>query len=120
MTSDDSGFAWHSNSAPALVWNSVASSADGHNLVASASGAGIYRLQTSAFPLLNIKASGAGLLLSWTVPSQSFALQQNSVLASTNWTDVGSTSVLNLRTIQNEVTISGPGKQMFYRLAARP
>jgi photosystem II stability/assembly factor-like uncharacterized protein len=119
MTSEDSGLTWESNNVPALSWNSVACSADGHKLVATAYGAGIYTLQTAPSPLLSVGASGAGLLLSWIIPSQNFILQQNSDLGSTNWTKVGAAPVLNLKTLRNEVPITAPNDRMFYRLTAQ-
>ena len=119
LTSEDSGATWTSNNLPALQWNSVALSADGHKLVATAYNAGIYRLQTTSTPLFSISASARGLLLSWVVPSQNFILQQNSDLGSTNWTNVGATAVLNLKSLSEEVTITAPNGRMFYRLSAQ-
>lgn len=119
MTSGDSGLTWESNNVRALLWNSVTTSADGHLLAATAYGAGVYTLQTTPSPLLNISASSAGVLLSWIVPSQSFVLQQNADLGTTNWTDVATTPVLNLNTLGNEVTVTPSNSRMFYRLIAQ-
>ena len=119
LTSEDSGLTWESNNVPALAWRSVASSADGHKLVATAYGAGIYTLQTSPTPLLSISASSADSLLSWSLPSQNFILQQNSELGSSNWTNVGAAPVLNFKTLRNEVLITAPNERMFYRLTAQ-
>jgi len=118
LTSEDSGVTWESNNVPALQWNSIACSADGRKLVAAAYKAGIYTLQTTPTPALNIRTSGAGLLLSWVMPSQSFILQESPDVGAANWTQVGASTVLNLKNLQNEVTLQPGNNRMFYRLAA--
>jgi hypothetical protein len=79
---------------------------------------GIYTWQTIPKPVLNVAPSGSNLLLSWTVPSRLFALQENADLASTNWTDVASAPVLNLTNLQNQVRLPLPADNRFYRLRA--
>ena len=61
--------------------------------------------------------SDSGALLSWTIPSMDFTLQQNSDLTGTNWTDVTTLLVLNLTNLQNEVVVPllSAGNR-FYRL----
>jgi hypothetical protein len=118
LTSEDSGTTWESNNVPALQWNSIACSADGRKLVAAAYHAGIYTLQTTPAPALNIRAASAGLQLSWIKPSQNFILQESPDVGATNWTDVGASAVLNLKNLQNEVTLQPSNNRMFYRLAA--
>jgi hypothetical protein len=113
-TSTNSGVTWISNNVPTLFWRSVASSADGNKLVAAASNGGIYTLQTIPTPRLNLAFSGAGLALSWIVPSTNFVVQQSSDL--TAWADVTNPPVLNLTNLQNEVTLTPSNSSGFYRL----
>src|SRR5206468_943717 len=56
-------------------------------------------------PLLTITSSGGNIVLSWTVPSADFVLQQNSDLNTTNWTDVGYAPTLDLKNLRNEVFV---------------
>ena len=48
-----------------------------------------------------------------------FVLQQNSDIATINWTDVTAPPVLNLASLQNQVTVPAPAGRMFYRLISR-
>jgi len=116
FTSLDGGDSWSTNSAPPTNWTAVASSADGSKLAAVVGGGGIYVAQFTVAPLLNIRASGTHLVLSWTVPSLSFALQENSDLTMTNWADVPSTSELNFTNLQHQLTLAMPAGNRFYRL----
>jgi hypothetical protein len=43
-------------------------------------------VQTPGAPLLTITRSGANVIVSWPSPSTGFLLQQNTNLATTNWT----------------------------------
>src|SRR5438445_352213 len=81
----DSGGTWWATAAPDRNWQAVASSADGSKLAAVASGGEIFTLQTTLAPLLNITRSDTNIVLSWTVPSVNFVLQENADLATTNW-----------------------------------
>ena len=106
-----------SNSAPVQNWTSVASSSDGGKLVASAgsfNGGGIWTLQTTPAPQINITPTNGNLTLSWIVPSTNFVMQQSSDLSS--WTDMTNTPVLNLANLQNEVVVSPTNGSGFYRL----
>ena len=104
-----------SNNVPNTNWSCVASSADGTKLVATVNGGGIYILQTTPSPQLNIKpASNNNLALSWIVPSTNFVMQQSSDLGS--WTDMTNTPVLNLTNLQDEVIFSPTRSSGFYRL----
>jgi len=114
-TSTNSGATWVSNSVPNEQWFSVASSADGTKLVAVGNG-GIFTSQSTFLPFLNITQLSCNIVLSWTVPSTDFVLQQNSGLTSANWTDVTNTPILNPTNLQDEVTIPISGAQQFYRL----
>jgi hypothetical protein len=112
-TSTNSGLTWTSNNAPVLYWTSVASSADGGLLVA-ANEAGIWTLQTTPSPSINITPTDESLLFSWTMPSTNFVLQQSAALIS--WTDVTNSPVLNLTNLQNEVVLPSSNNCGFFRL----
>jgi hypothetical protein len=77
----------------------------------------IYTLQRTPTPVLNIAVSGQNLLLSWLFPSMNFVLQESPELAS--WSDVSATPSLNYSNLQNQVTVSQPNGNRFYRLIAR-
>jgi hypothetical protein len=115
FTSTDAGATW-TTGGPVTNWASVASSADGAKLVAVVNGGGIYTSQTTSAPALNIAPTGSGLVLSWTVPSMEFLLQQNSDLTTTNWTDVGAALTLNFTNLQYQAAVPGTGGARFYRL----
>jgi len=123
-TSVNSGTTWTSNSVPLGYWSSVASSADGSKLVAAtwaygalADAYGIYTLDSTPAPSLNIAPSDSNLVLSWIMPSTNFVLQQNLDLTTTNWTDVTDTPTLNLCNLQYQVGLSPTNSSGFYRLA---
>jgi hypothetical protein len=123
-TSVDSGTTWTSNNVPDTGWISVVSTADGCKLLAAGYGrpyatTGIYAWQTVPEPVLEIAYSGTNLLLSWTVPSMSFVLQQSLSLAEPHWTDVGVEATLNYSTLKNEVGLPIEAGQKFYRLTLR-
>lgn len=65
---------------------------------------------------MNITPTNGNLMLSWTVPSTNFVLQQDLDLTTTNWTDVTNTPTLNLTNLQDEVILSPIGSSGFYRL----
>jgi hypothetical protein len=119
-TSTDAGVTWGPASVTNASWVSVASSADGAKLVAAANGGGIYTWQTIPTPLLNVTTSADGLLvISWAVPSMTFALQETSDLATSHWTPVGVSPILNYATLQYQVTLpTKPQGAVFYRLAS--
>jgi hypothetical protein len=118
-TSTDAGVTWGPASVTNASWVSVASSADGAKLVAAANGGGIYTWQTVPAPVLNVTLSTNGLLvISWTVPSMTFALQETSDLATSHWTPVGVSPILNYATLQYQVTLPKPQGRVFYRLAS--
>jgi photosystem II stability/assembly factor-like uncharacterized protein len=102
---------WTSNNIPA---HCVASSADGNKLVAAANLGGIYTLQTTPSPQLNLTPTNGSFKLSWLIPSTNFVMQQSSNLAS--WSNVTNTPVLNLTNLQNEVILSPTSSSGFYRL----
>jgi hypothetical protein len=91
-------------------------SADGGKLVAAAKDGGIYVLQTVPIPSLSITISGQNAVISWTIPSTSFELQENSTLTSTNWTQVGTIPSLNTTNLHDQVAVPFTGNAAFYRL----
>jgi hypothetical protein len=118
-TSTDSGITWISNDAPNLMWESVASSADGSKLFATTWTNGIWTAQVTPTPRLNAIPSTTSLLLSWSIPSTNFVLQQNLDLTTSNWTDLTNTPVLDLTNLQDEVTLPATNGSGFYRLATQ-
>ncbi|MGD0350032.1 MAG: sialidase family protein [Verrucomicrobiota bacterium] len=120
-TSTDLGTTWMSNNAPFQVYCCVASSADGGKLVAGSvgdpynpQGGGIYTLQTTPAPQLNLAPSGSNLTVSWIIPSTNFVLQQSSYL--TSWADVTNPPTFDLTNLQDEVVLSPTNSSSFYRL----
>jgi hypothetical protein len=63
---------------------------------------------------LQISNSGTNLVLSWPSPPGNFFLQQNSNLATTNWTAATNTPVFTNG--QNQATLSPTNGNQFYRL----
>jgi hypothetical protein len=115
-SSVDSGLNWVSNNVSSTNWSCVTSSADGCKLAATVSGGGIYTLQTTPAPVLNISSQNSHLLLSWPVPSQPFVLQQSQDL--TTWGAAGMTPVLNYTNLHYEVSVSPVIGPRFFRLAS--
>ena len=115
-TSTNAGATWTSNNVPTANWSSVASSADGGKLVAVINGGGIWTLESTPVPALHIVPAGTNLVLSWTMPSTPFVLQENSDLTPANWTDVPATLTLNFANLHNQVTLPLPTGDRFYRL----
>jgi len=118
-SSTDSGATWIHNNVAVHNWSWVASSADGCKLVAAAgewtpADSGIWTLQTTPAPQMNITPTNGNLTLSWIVPSTDFVLQQSPDLYS--WTDMTTTTTPNLTNLQNEVTLPLTGSNAFYRL----
>jgi hypothetical protein len=113
-TSTDSAVTWISNNAPSANWSSIASSSDGNKLVATVNGGGIWTWQSTPAPRMNITPATGNFMVSWTVPSADFGLQQSPDLGS--WTDMTNAPVLNLTNLQNEVVLPPPGGSVFYLL----
>jgi hypothetical protein len=118
-TSNDSGTTWISNNVPGGYWRAVASSADGNILEAVVPGGGIWTMQNTPSPQLNLTVSNTGLAFSWTVPSANFLLQQNLDLTTTNWVTLTNTPALNLTNLNNELTLSPSNSSGFFRLISQ-
>jgi len=118
-TSKNSGADWSRHEPFGNSYAAVASSADGEKVVAAvgvAFGGGVSTLQSTPTPTLSITAAAGKAVVSWTIPSTPFVLQQNSDLTTTNWTDVMTPSVLNLTNLENQVILSPANSNGFYRL----
>lgn len=115
--SRDAGGSWTAADLPPDNWRYVASSADGCKLAAA--GKAIYILQTTPRPAMSIGIADTNILVSWTVPSAPFVLQQNVSLAETDWTDVPAQPPLNLTNLKHELRIQPEPGRMFYRLVPR-
>jgi photosystem II stability/assembly factor-like uncharacterized protein len=121
-TSTNSGVSWQTNNLPDESWGCAATSADGNRLMVVSAGASggpghIYTTYSTSSPSLGIASAGNDLVLSWTVPSTNFVLQQNQDLSTTDWTPLTDQPVLNLTNLQNQVFLSSNGSNNFYRLA---
>jgi photosystem II stability/assembly factor-like uncharacterized protein len=126
FVSTNSGNSWvrQTNASLIALWNAVASSADGHKMFAATCGflvndssGGIYRLQTTPSPRMNLILLSTNLAFLWTVPSANFVLQQNVDLNTSNWMTLTDTPALNLTNLQNQVMLSPTNSSGFYRLA---
>ncbi len=124
--STNSGITWTTNDFQNMGIVCVASSADGHKLFAVTSptmgppgklGGLIYTWYSPPTPRLNLAPSNNSLVLSWLIPSTNFMLQQNSDLSTSNWTLIANPPVLNLTNLQNQVFLTPPASNNFYRLA---
>jgi hypothetical protein len=116
-TSTNFGVTWTSTYFPGYSWRCVASSADGCELVAVQFDSGtIWIRQAIPRPQMKITPSASDLSVSWIVPSTNFVLQQNSDLATTNWAEVTNPPTLNLTNLQDEVTLTPPASNVFFRL----
>jgi hypothetical protein len=96
--------------------SSVASSADGSKVAAALYGDGIWVSQTTPVPVARVTRWGINLLISWTIPSTVFRLQENTDVTSTNWTDVLAVPIPNFTNLQYEVSVSPTHRSRFYRL----
>jgi hypothetical protein len=111
-TSTNGGINWTSNSIVNQLWSGIASSADGGLLLACYPDY-VFASQTTVSPQLNI-ASATNALVSWTIPSTNFILQQSSDLLS--WSSMTNTPVLNFTNLQNQVTVPLSASNAFFRL----
>ncbi len=116
-TSTNSGSAWVSNHVSSPSRNLVAMSADGNRLAYAVPSGEIFISFTTPTPWLSSTSSNSDLLLSWLVPSMTFALQQSSDLIS--WSDVTNRPALNLTNLQDTVTLPLPAANSFYRLKSQ-
>jgi hypothetical protein len=112
LTSTNAGGSWITNNAPSDYWSSVASSANGMNLVAAMTPGPIF--STRPIIALDIETAGDGLLVSWPWTSAGFLLETNSDLTTTNWAILLASSTLN--EWRNEVQLPIGSQPSFFRL----
>jgi len=75
----------------------------------------IAAIQTPGAPLLRVFLTGTNTVgVAWPAPSAGFSLQQNNLLATTNW--VGVTNVPIVVGGENQVIISSPAGNNYFRL----
>src|SRR6516162_7796533 len=75
----------------------------------------IYALQTPGSPLLRVFLTATNTsVVAWPAPSTGFHLQQNPDIRNSNWSGV--TNTVNAVNGENQVTISPPLGNRFYRL----
>jgi hypothetical protein len=75
----------------------------------------IAAIQTPGAPLLRVFLTSTNtVILAWPAPSTGFTLQENAVLGTTNWVNV--TNTVNVVGSENQVTVSPPLGNKFYRL----
>lgn len=122
LLSTDSGALWSATRLDSSTnMCSATSSADGSKLAAALGqfwpGQGIYVRQTAPVPQLEILRRGAGLKISWLVPSEDFALQESLDLSA--WSEVAAAQALNYTNLKYEVNLTPPPGRMFYRLVPR-
>jgi hypothetical protein len=113
-TSTNYGINWTVSDAPTLDWLSVASSADGNELLAGEYAVWIYRATPA--PALNLTAASTNLELSWLIASTNLVLQQSTDLFS--WSNITNPPVLNLTNLQDQIGFSSSNSSGFYRLAS--
>jgi len=115
-TSTNSGATWISNTVPNYYWMAVALSADGNEMLAAPDGsaAPLYLSQSTPSPRLEITAGSNRFVLSWTIPSTHFVLQESADLFS--WTAVTNTPVPNFTNLQDQVTLPASSNGSFFRL----
>jgi hypothetical protein len=77
---------------------------------------GIYTLQATPAPVLNLTPSDGGLILSWIVPSLGFRLQENPDLRTANWSDVTNIPTLNVTNLHYQVTLTATNDVRLFRL----
>jgi hypothetical protein len=59
------------------------------------------------------------LLLSWTIPTKSFVVQQNSTFNPQDWIDLPVQPVLNVTNLRNQISILAPLGPKYFRLTSR-
>jgi hypothetical protein len=125
FASTDSGSTWTPTGdlPPYAGWTSVAITADGYRINATAGlapitfvGGGIYISKSVPHPLLSIAPNGAESILSWTIPSTDFVLQQSSSLAPTNWSNLAVQPAFAFTNLSYQVSFAPTGSPSFFRL----
>jgi photosystem II stability/assembly factor-like uncharacterized protein len=118
-TSSDAGTNWSEDNVPNTyladgIWG-IALSKDGKRTLAAGDGpygGPVYLLQP--VPILDLNRKGTNLIVSWPSSATGFVLQQNSDLDPATWVDV--VASVRRHGVQNQVIISRPNGEQFYRL----
>jgi hypothetical protein len=76
---------------------------------------GIWTAQSTPSTRLNISPADNKVVLSWTIPSTNFALQESPDLIS--WSSITDVPTLNLTNLRNEITLPSTNRSGFYRLS---
>lgn len=118
-TSCDSGATWQASDVQSTSWKSVAMSADGGKMLAAEDGGGIWTAQTVPSPQLSLAMSETKLLLSWTVPSINFVVQQNGGLTSAGWITLTNQPTLDFSNLNDEVCLPLSSSNSFFRLVSQ-
>ena len=117
LLSTNGGCSWSTNLTLYITnYVGVASSADGHKLVASLVSR-TYILQTLPSPVLSLTASQTDVSLSWLVPSMKFVLQEKAATDTAQWTEVPVPPTLVCTNLHYRVTVPKSPQARFYRLA---
>lgn len=116
VSSTNLGVTWTPNSPGQKSWNWVACSADGNELIATATN-GIWISQTPSCPQLNLASRGNKLNFSWIVPSTGMVLEESTDLS--RWTTLTNLPSLNCTDLQQELTLPEINGQEFFRLVSQ-
>jgi hypothetical protein len=119
VLSIDSGLTWTSANVPSNYWCSVASSADGSMLAAAVKGGGIWIGRSTPTSQLNVSSAAGNFMLSWTVPSTNFVLQQSTDLTANDWVTLTDSPSLNLTNLQEQLTLAPTNTSGFFRLISQ-
>jgi len=114
--STNSGDSWAATFSAEGSWSSLASSADGGELLAGVMLGGIYMAQSISIPVLSIERSSSSFKVSWIVPSTDFMLQQSLNVTTPNWTNVTVPRTLDNTNVRYEVSLPPASRATFYRL----
>jgi len=79
----------------------------------------VWTSSSAPAPQLDLAPAGANLILSWTVPSTNFVLQQSEDLITANWVTLTNTPTLNLTNLNDEVTVSPTNGNGFFQLISQ-
>lgn len=116
FTSTNFGIDWATNDLPAASWQSVASSADGNELLAGQL-SGVWVWQATPSPQLSLAQSSGNLALTWLVPATNFVVQQSPDLIS--WSSLTDQPALNLTNLNYGLSVAPSNTSGFFRLVAQ-
>jgi hypothetical protein len=94
-------------------------SADGNRAFAATGALGLLVLSSPPNPILNIRSTEDGFVISWDIPSMGFVLEENVDLEQMNWIEIPALPELNHVKLQHQVKVSSTKKLSLYRLRSR-